>query len=147
LPQPPPLQDVVRLPAALPAPPGDATLGGTLDTTPNPTPVTRPPAAPPHPVPLPPTPPPGGDTVPDTQPMDVAPPAYPYFLRKRTARTFSPSPDGAKRLRIDCLAFTHSWFKPTADSYTTYNAAYDRTHARRVLAAAGSRDHGPTATG
>jgi hypothetical protein len=70
------------------------------------------PAVPPHAIPLPPTPPPGGSLVIDHQPMDVAPPACPYFLRKRTARSISPTPDRAKRLRIDCLAFAHAWFQP-----------------------------------
>ena len=75
---------------------------------------------PPHPIALPPTPPPGGGGPPTPppggghtppQPMDVEPPHFPYFLRKRAAPTITLCPDRAKRLRIDCLAFAQTFLR------------------------------------
>jgi hypothetical protein len=101
------------LPTFAPTHPGDAPAGRTPEVGRHPTRDAQPRAAQPHAIPLPPTPPPGGDTGLQHQPMDVAPPIYPYFLRKRTAPSISPCPDRAKHLRIDCLAFANTWFHPS----------------------------------
>jgi hypothetical protein len=101
-----------------------------------------------HQLPLPPTRPPGGST-PTPEPMDADPP-HPYFLRKRPAPSISPCPEQAKRLRIDCLSFTHSWLaalsstpvdhattRPPSDSPVTTTPAghvYEGDRPRRTLA-------------
>jgi hypothetical protein len=64
------------------------------------------------------TPPPAVLAANAAEPMDEAPPPCHYFLRKRAAAIAAPTPDRAKRLRIDCLAFAQAWFSPAPTVHT-----------------------------
>ena len=43
------------------------------------------------------------------EPMQIAEPNHPYYLRKRNIQSLGPDPVLAKRLRFACVDYTAGW--------------------------------------